>query len=162
MRSRQLAVQRTRALNCTNDPRQIKERLLYLLKRLVPSLVLIAAFAATANAQTSQASIRGTVHDASNAVIVGARINLVNVETRVNVETTTNSAGDYIVLNINPGTYTLEASSKGFTSEKLKPFVLQVNQTSTLDFTLSVGAVDTVIQVQAVGNRSRLPLLNSP
>jgi hypothetical protein len=143
----------TRALKCINPPHQTKKRLLCLLKRLAPSLVLIAAFAATANAQTSQATVRGNVHDASNAVIVGARINLVNVETRVNVEAATNSAGDYIILNINPGTYTLEASSKGFTSQKLKPFVLEVNQTSTLDFSLSVGAVDTVVQVQAVGNQ---------
>jgi len=28
-----------------------------------------------------------------------------------------------------------------------------VNQSSTLDFTLTVGAVDTVVQVQAVGNQ---------
>jgi hypothetical protein len=116
-------------------------------------LILMAVCAVSTHAQTSQATLRGTVRDASNAVIVGARINLVNVETHVNVETTTNGAGDYIILNINPGTYTLEASSKGFTSQKLKPFVLQVNQTSTLDFSLSIGGVDTMIQVEAVGNQ---------
>jgi hypothetical protein len=47
----------------------------------------------------------------------------------------------------------LEATSKGFVSQKLKPFVLQVNQVSALDFTLTVGGMDTVIQVEAVGNQ---------
>ena len=113
---------------------------------------LLAILATSSHAQTSQASIRGNVRDVSNAVIQGAKLSLFNVDTHVSTATVTNSAGDYIILNINPGKYTLEASSKGFTSQKLKPFVLQVNQTSTLDFTLSVGSVDTVVQVEAVGN----------
>ena len=51
------------------------------------------------------------VHDSSNAVIAGAKLVLVNVNTHVTSETTTNSAGDYIILNVNPGTYTLWAIS---------------------------------------------------
>jgi hypothetical protein len=116
-------------------------------------LILMAVCAVSTHAQTSQATVRGTVRDASNAVIQGAKLSLFNVDTHVINVTTTNSAGDYIVVNINPGTYTLEASSKGFISQKLKPFVLQVNQTSTLDFTLSVGSTSTVVEVQAVGNQ---------
>ncbi|MGA2809029.1 MAG: TonB-dependent receptor [Terracidiphilus sp.] len=123
------------------------------LKCLALGVFLLAAIAVSAHAQTSQASIRGTVHDTSNAVIVGANISLFNVATHVTTATTTNSAGDYIILDINPGTYTLEVSNKGFTSQKLKPFVLQVNQTSTLDFFLAVGGMETVIQVEAVGNQ---------
>lgn len=123
------------------------------LKCLVLGVFLLAGLTESAYAQTSQASIRGNVHDSSNAVIIGASISLVNVETKVTTATTTNSAGDFIILNINPGTYTLEASSKGFTAQKLKPFVMQVNQTSTLDFSLTVGGLDTVVQVEAVGNQ---------
>ena len=123
------------------------------LKCFALGVFLLAVIAVSAHAQTSQASIRGTVHDSSNAVIVGAKLVLVNVATHVTSETVTNSAGDYLLLNINPGTYTLEAISKGFIAQKLKPFVLQVNQTSTLDFALTVGGMDTVVQVEAVGNQ---------
>ena len=122
------------------------------LKCLALGVLLLAVITVSAHAQTSQASIRGTVHDSSNAVIVGAKLTLVNVNTHVTSETVTNNAGDYLLLNINPGTYTLEATSKGFVSQKLKPFVLQVNQVSALDFTLAVGGMDTVVQVEAVGN----------
>jgi hypothetical protein len=116
-------------------------------------VVFLAAFAVSAHAQTSQATIRGTVRDMSNAVIVGANVKLVNVDTKVSTTTTTNNTGDYLILNINPGTYTLEALSKGFVSQRLNPFVMQVNQTSTLDFSLAVGGMDTVVEVQAVGNQ---------
>jgi len=116
-------------------------------------LLCLMMFAGPLYGQTSQATIRGTVHDSSNAVIVDASVALTNVDTHVVSKTTTNEKGDYVILNINPGSYTLEASAKGFTSQKLNPFALQVNQTSTLDFALSVGGIDTVVQVQAVGNQ---------
>ena len=153
MRSRQLAVQRTRALNCADDPRQIRERLRYLVIRLVASFVLLTAFAGTANAQTSQATIRGNVHDSTSAAVTGAKLVLINVDTHVTSATLTNSTGDYLFQDINPGNYTLEASRSGFSAQKLKPFVLVVNQTASLDFSLTVGNVTEVVQVDAVGNQ---------
>jgi hypothetical protein len=144
------AVNAYRRLDCHS---RIAGKLRGCLSSVALGLILLAVCTVSAHAQTSQAVVRGTVRDTSNAVIVGAKISLVNVATHVVAQTTTNSTGDYIILNINPGTYTLEASSQGFASQKLQPFVLEVNQTSTLDFALSVGGVDTIVQVQAVGNQ---------
>ena len=48
--------------------------------------LFLMTFASFANAQTSQATIRGTVHDSSNAVIVGASVTLTNVDTRVSAK----------------------------------------------------------------------------
>ena len=115
------------------------------------ALVAMTVFAGSAIAQTSQASIRGNVHDASNAVISAATLTLVNVDTQVVSKTLANDRGDYLFLNINPGRYTLEASQSSFSSEKLTPFLLQVNQTAVLDFTLSVGKINQVIVVEATG-----------
>jgi hypothetical protein len=113
-------------------------------------LLMIALLAAPVSAQTTQASVHGNVHDKTNASVVGATLTLVNVETHVASTTVTNATGDYLFVNINPGTYTLEASFTGFSPEKVKPFQLQVNQTSTLDFSLAVGSKD-VVEVDAVG-----------
>ena len=114
-------------------------------------VVLLACFSATVLAQTSQATIRGSVRDSSNAALVGANLKLVNTETHVVSTSVTNSAGDYLIQNINPGTYTLEASRNGFGTQKVNPFVLVVNQTSTLDFTLPVGNVTETVEVNAAG-----------
>ena len=102
-------------------------------------------------AQLSSASIRGSVRDSTGAVVPNAQLLLVNVDTRVELTTTTNGSGDYLILNLNPGSYTLEASSTGFLSQKLNPFTLVVNQTTNLDFSLSVGTTKEVVEVNAVG-----------
>ncbi len=135
------------------SPREKSRQTGYAILSLPFVLLFLMMFASVANAQTSQATIRGTVHDSSNAVIVGAAVTLTNVDTHVSAITKTNENGEYLILNINPGTYTLEAVSQGFTAQKLKPFALQVNQSATLDFSLAVGAVDTVVQVDAIGNQ---------
>jgi len=112
--------------------------------------LIVSGFARPALGQTTQASIRGNVHDKTGASIVGATLTLVNVETHVAATTVSNSTGDYLFVNLNPGTYTLEAAYTGFSPQKLTPFQLQVNQTSTLDFALAVGSKD-VVEVDAVG-----------
>jgi hypothetical protein len=114
-------------------------------------LVVALCLTKVTYSQVSQASIRGNVHDKTNAIVAQAELRLVNVETHVEAATTSNDKGDYLFLNVTPGTYTLEAAGKGFSSQKLKSFPLQVNQTSTLDFTLSVGNVTQVVEVDAIG-----------
>jgi hypothetical protein len=122
-----------------------------LLASLSMLLLMLAAWNTPLAAQVSQASIRGNVHDATGAVVPNAQLRLTNVATHVEATTTSNEKGDYLYLNLNPGTYTLEASGPGFSSQKLNEFALAVNQTSTLDFTLAIGNVTQVVQVNAVG-----------
>jgi len=115
------------------------------------ALLLLLLAAPVLRAQVSSASIRGTVRDQQGAVVAGALLRLVNVDTQVGATKTANESGDYLYLNLTPGTYTLEASAPGFNTQKLSSFVLQVNQATTLDFTLAVGAVSQVVSVQAIG-----------
>jgi outer membrane receptor protein involved in Fe transport len=104
-----------------------------------------------AYAQISNASINGTVHDSSGAVVPDAAILLKNTATGVETRTTTNDQGIYIILNILPGNYTLEASKAGFSTNKLEAFALVVNQRSVFDFALAVGKVQDSITVEATG-----------
>ena len=113
--------------------------------------VAILFLPSLSHAQVSQANVRGTVTDKTGAVIPQATVTLVNTSTQVTASTISNSAGAFYFQNINPGTYTLQASASGFTSQKLQPFVLEVNQTATLNFKLSVGKVTQVVSVQAQG-----------
>jgi hypothetical protein len=102
-------------------------------------------------AQTSQATLRGNITDSSHAVVIGASLVLENVETHIKASTISNSAGDYLFQNITPGTYTVLASQKGFTAQRVKPFSLGVNQATTIDFVLPVGQVNEIVEVTAVG-----------
>lgn len=124
---------------------------LLLLLRISLWFVVFGMQAAVSEAQTSQASIRGNVHDSTNAVVSRATLKLVNIDTQVVATTTANDQGDYLFLNINPGKYTLEASQAGFSVQRLQPFLLQVNQTVVLDFTMAVGKVEQVVEIEATG-----------
>ena len=58
-------------------------------------------------AQTVTGSIRGTVTDASGAVVAGANVTATNVATGVAKQTVTNSCGLYNFQFLNLGDYTI-------------------------------------------------------
>lgn len=99
--------------------------------------------------QISTANVNGTVSDELGAVIPGAALKLANTATGVSHTTQTNEAGVYRFQNVQVGQYNLDASSEGFTTQRLAPFTLTVNQTTTLDFGLKVGAVSETVEVEA-------------
>ncbi|PYI89951.1 MAG: hypothetical protein DME97_18735 [Verrucomicrobia bacterium] len=70
----------------------------------------------SAHTQIATASLNGTVTDPSGAVIPGATVSLKNVATNVERTTSTNSAGNYVLVNINPGRYTLTVHKDGFST----------------------------------------------
>jgi outer membrane receptor protein involved in Fe transport len=102
---------------------------------------------------TATASINGTVKDPSGGVIPGATITLTNILTGVKQVTQTNGTGDYVILDIPPGQYTLQARKQGFSTAKEEEFTLSVNQTATFNFTLPVGSTMQTVTVEAIGAR---------
>ena len=110
---------------------------------------LLLLLAGSAVAQVSTASINGVIRDPASAVIPGATIVLRNVDTSVERTSTTNEAGAYGFVSIPPGNYTIESTAKGFSSQKLGPFLLAVGQAATFDFALTVGTETQVVNVQA-------------
>ncbi|MGH9431646.1 MAG: TonB-dependent receptor domain-containing protein [Terriglobia bacterium] len=97
--------------------------------------------------------MNGVVEDPSGAAIPGASVVLTNVATGVKRTTETDSAGDYVFVNIIPSRYTIEASKLGFSSVAQQEFTLYVNQTATFNFTLPVGSTRQMVTVQAAGSR---------
>ncbi len=109
----------------------------------------LLAVTSTASAQTAYGSINGTVTDSSESVIPAAKVTLTNVATQVQTDAETNANGYYVFINIVPGTYSLSVTAEGFSRAVEPEFALNVNQTRTHDFALSVGAVTEIIEVVA-------------
>ena len=120
-----------------------------LMLALSASMGLCMILPTTARAQRSAASINGTVKDATGAVVPQATVVLTNTATTVTQTAVTNGTGDYVVLNILPGRYTLKASKEGFQTVTEPEFTLEVNQTTTFDFTLPVGVTTQMVKVEA-------------
>ena len=111
--------------------------------------LLLLLLAGSASAQVSTASVNGVIRDPNGAVIPGATIVLSNVDTSVEHTSPSNGAGEYVFLNITPGSYTIEATAQGFNPQKVDAFVLAVSQIATFDFTLTVGTQTQVVTVEA-------------
>jgi hypothetical protein len=91
----------------------------------------------------------GTVADPSGAVIAGASITVTNEATGVARTAETNEAGSYTVPFLNPGVYTITAESEGFRSARTAGLTLQVGAAVRNNFTLEVGVVTEVVEVEA-------------
>ena len=127
------------------------------LPRLTGTLALIGLLtAAGAFAQTSMGGVSGTVTDATNAVVPGATVTLINQATNVESVRQTNESGFFTFVNVRPGAYRLTVELHGFTKAELAPFVVQVNQTVAQHVTLQVGALTETAVV-----RSRSALLQT-
>ena len=122
------------------NPRMYKAGLLSLL------LLLLAG---SARAQVSTASVNGVVRDSAGAVVPGATLVLQNLDTSVQHPSVSNGSGAYVILNIPPGRYTIQANAKGFNPQKTGEFVLAVDQIATFDFALAVGSQTEVVTVDA-------------
>ncbi|MFC5861873.1 carboxypeptidase regulatory-like domain-containing protein [Acidicapsa dinghuensis] len=111
---------------------------------------IVALLAVPSFAQLSTASVNGVVRDPKGAVVPGATVVLHNVDTSVDHTSVTNGSGEYVLLNITPGKYTLQASAKGFDPQQISQFVLAVDQIATFDFALAIGSDTKVVTVEAL------------
>ena len=120
--------------------------------RIFAATVLAALsllFAIPSAAQLSSASVNGTIRDQKGAVVPGATVILHNVDTNVDHTAVSNGTGGYVILDIVPGKYTLEAKAAGFNPQKVNQFVLAVDQIATFDFALAVGSATETVNVEA-------------
>jgi len=114
--------------------------------------VTVLLFAASVTAQIAgTGNIQGTVTDATGAVVPNAAVTLTNQATLVKRSTTSNNAGSYLFPGIPIGAYRLEVTASGFKSYAKTGIVLEVGSNISVDASLSVGATDEKIEVQAEG-----------
>jgi hypothetical protein len=126
------------------------------LKALIVAMLWTAIYiglsgTAFGQAGSAAAALNGTVRDASGAVVPDAAITLTNTATGIKQTTQSNSTGNYSLVNISPGNYSVLVSREGFVSAEASSLVLSVNQTATLNFELKIGATSSTVQVSAGG-----------
>jgi hypothetical protein len=118
------------------------------MKRICLSILLLSLLAPLSlTAQTITGAIRGTVTDASGAIVPNAKVTATNQATSVATMATTNQAGEYSIRFLQIGTYKLEISAPGFTTSAYGPFALEIDQTAKIDMTLAVGSDTTTVNV---------------
>jgi hypothetical protein len=108
---------------------------------------LALAFILPIAAQTD-ATITGTIRDASGAGLPAALLTIENVETGATRRVIADSEGRYTAPALTVGRYELSASSSGFAPETKTGITLVVGQQINVDFTLQIGELQQAVKVE--------------
>src|SRR5512140_1900240 len=86
---------------------------------------------------TDLGTIRGTVTDSAGAVVVGAKVAIIDAGTGIAVNRVTNSSGDYEAPNLKSGNYRVTISLDGFNTAEITGLELRVGATVRADAKLT-------------------------
>ena len=108
----------------------------------------ILAFLLVPNRAFAQASLAGTVRDASGAVLPGVTV---EASSPVLIEKTrsaiTDGTGQYRIIDLRPGTYVLMFTLPGFAPVKREKIELAGTQTITIPIEMRVGGIEESVTV---------------
>ena len=122
---------------------------LFAFQTLFLRFVLLALVLMAANAALGQAisgNLVGTVVDTTGASIITAKVDATNNATGVVASSATNGSGAYRFENLPVGRYKIAATAQGFRTVEQQVEVV-LNQTGTLNLTLSAGGVGETVEV---------------
>jgi hypothetical protein len=123
---------------------------------LVFAMLLTSLMVPRLSAQTDTGNISGTATDVTGAVIQGASIIAANTANGLKLAAVTNGAGEFNILAVPRGTYTVTIAAKGFQSQSAAVTVT-VTETQTVVFQLQPGGGATTVEVTA----EAVPLVNT-
>ena len=112
---------------------------------IVPLILLAAALSGIS--QTVTGAIRGTITDASGAIVPAANVTATNTATGVQTGAKTNQSGEYSIRFLQIGQYKLSVEAPGFDTASYGPFALEIDQTAKIDIPLQVGSAKTTVEV---------------
>src|ERR1039457_4675664 len=101
------------------------------------------------SAQSTGGRILCRVADPSGAVLAGVKVTATNEATGGSREAQTNEAGDYVLVEIPPGTYTVQYELTGFKKNVQKGIIVDVNQVVTLNSALQIGGSQEIVEVSS-------------
>jgi hypothetical protein len=116
-----------------------------IVKRLLP---LIAA-TCVLFAQTDRGSIEGTVKDPNGAVVPGAKVQVVNIETNSTLDFESNEVGRYLAPALPVGSYRLVVQKEGFKTVVREPILVSAQSNLAVEIALQIGALADTVTVTA-------------
>jgi hypothetical protein len=100
-------------------------------------------------AQVSLGAISGTVQDSTSAPVVGATVKVINQDTGVSSNTTTDSRGFYSVEGLSVGRYRIDTAKAGFQENITQGIQIDPGERRASNISLNVGGVSTSVTVEA-------------
>ena len=118
-------------------------------RRLTLFCALIMMLTSAAFSQNITGSILGTVTDTTGASVSSANITIVNIATGERRAALTANSGEYQVLNLQPGQYSLDIEGTGFKRYTRTPIEVQVDQATRINAQMVIGSLTEQITITA-------------
>src|SRR5882724_5347486 len=99
-------------------------------------------------AQLTRGFISGTVQDSSGGSIEAVTVTITNLDTNLKRDTTTNSAGVYRFVGVEPGEYSVAFSKSGFESKGLGRISVGTTQEVVVNNALAISAIASSVEVK--------------
>jgi Carboxypeptidase regulatory-like domain len=113
------------------------------------TLALAATLLAGNAYADATATLRGRVTDAQEAALPGATVTLRQAATGAERETLTDARGSFVVSELPPGDYVIEAAAPGFAKRTFPAITLRVGQYAEVRLALAPAALSEKVEVQA-------------
>lgn len=114
---------------------------------LTLSLLFCLLAFTTASAQSTTATLSGSVMDQTGAVVPGVSILVINVAQGFQRSTLTSGEGVFIIPLLPPGNYTVKAERQGFSPAEQKNVILNVSDQVVIKMYLKVGDISQTIEI---------------
>src|SRR5438132_51224 len=113
----------------------------------ISGFVVLIMLSSSLAAQVDRASLTGTITDSTEAVIGGARIEVVSSSTGFQRQTTSTDAGTFQLSGLPIGIYKVTVEKPGFRTMTIDNVVLSVGQERTIDAQLQIGGITAEVEV---------------
>ncbi|HSW51105.1 MAG TPA: carboxypeptidase regulatory-like domain-containing protein, partial [Bryobacteraceae bacterium] len=113
------------------------------------ALFLVLAVGAFGQSSAGTGSVLGVVTDPSGSVVPQTEVTVRNVDTNIARVVTSNEAGRYEVVALQPGQYEVRAVRSGFATLVRSGITLSVGSRTTVDLALTVSATSETVTVEA-------------
>ena len=115
---------------------------------LVLLFLLTIAFGVATAAQTSNATLQGTITDSSGSILPGVTVRLESPATGLMRDVVTNASGVYVFNFLPAGAYVVAAELSGFKTARHDQVRLEIGQNLELDLRMEVGNLSEVVNVE--------------
>ena len=105
---------------------------------LFSRLLVVGLMATTAFAQTFLGNLAGTATDSSGASLSGAVVKLDSPSTGLARSTVSSANGDFLIVDLPVGIYTLTVSNPGFATQKIEALEIAVSKTTNVNVSLGL------------------------
>ncbi len=118
------------------------------MRSVIVVVVFLSAMCLSFPLFAQSASVSGQVFDSQHAALVNASVTLLNIDTKVELHTTSSADGSFLLPPVIPGHYEVRVTANGFAPSVVPGITLEIGESKVLTLQLQIGATEGTVYVK--------------